>query len=391
MADASHTPDITSTLPLKADMVPFFDVDDFCFRERPAAGTGQAPDSTNPPAPAAEKAPLPTPLDDFWYNPDARTAAEEAGGGSSTFQPLPVCAPLESDAGFHENERLLLRYAFLLDPLPIQPVTNSAEFIFDTLSAEFPNFVEALDYICSFVSMARLGQGPVYFPPLLLDGPPGIGKTRFAMRVASLCNAGFDMLSCGGMSGGMALQGSEQGYSESRPGFYAETFRKTKVVNNVILLDEVEKMMTDHRGGDPYAALLPLLEQQTARVHKDNCLQETINLGYLSYILTANSVDTMPEPMMTRVRMVTIQPPGVNDLERIVPHVINDVKACYNLGNYDFVPDMDEIRQAYMANPNIRNLRAIIEYQIRATLWKPRSGRIAFTRPVQKATIGFAR
>ncbi|MCE2563707.1 AAA family ATPase [Komagataeibacter sp. FNDCF1] len=300
-------------------------------------------------------------------------------------------APLAGSEGFYDNERLRERYLYLLDALPGRPVVNTPEFIYETLIAEFPNFGEAIDYICSFVCLSRRGAVPFYFPPLLLDGPPGIGKTRFALRVAGLCNAGFDMLSCSGMSGNMALLGSEQGYSESRPGFYADTFKKNRVINNLVLLDEVEKMGVDHRGADPYAALLPLLERETASVHKDNCLQESINLGYLSYIMTCNSVHTIPEPMMTRVRMLTVQAPDSDQLDRIVPHVIRDVTSRYNLDCFTFVPDMDEIRRVYEANHNIRELKAVIEYQIRAALWQPRSGRISFTRAVEKASIGFRR
>ncbi|KON65819.1 Lon protease [Komagataeibacter europaeus] len=300
-------------------------------------------------------------------------------------------APLASRTGFADNERLSERYCYLLDPLPGWPVIERPEVIYETLIAEFPNFGEAIDYICSFACISRHGKVPFTFPPLLLDGPPGIGKTRFAMRVAHLCNAGFDMLNCSGMSGTMALLGSEQGYSEARAGFYANTFKKTELINNIILLDEVEKMGIDSRGGDPYAALLPLLERETASVHMDNCLQESINLGYLSYIMTSNNTHAIPEPMMTRVRMLTIAAPDSSQLDRIVPGVIKDVTKRYNLGNLEFVPDMDEIRRVYRQNHNLRELQAMIEYQIRASLWQPRSERIPYTGSVEKSAMGFGR
>ena len=214
---------------------------------------------------------------------------------------------------------------------------------------------------------------------ICLVGPPGVGKTSLAQSIAEALNKKFVKVSLGGMKDESELKGHRKTYIGAMPGRIIKSMSKAGVNNPVFLLDEIDKLASDHRG-DPASALLDILDPEQNNKFSDNYIEEDYDLSNVLFIATANYEENIPGPLADRLEIIRLSSYTENEKKAIAKnHLIKKVinESGLKKEELKFKDEaIDYIIKRYTREAGVRELERLIRQITRKFIVKQQKNKI---------------
>ena len=288
--------------------------------------------------------------------PMSKEAKEKA---SRELKKLKMMSPMSAEATVVRN------YIDWLICLPWADYTtdrNDIQLAESVLEEDHYGLEEVKERILEYLAVRVLtdnSKGQI----LCFVGPPGVGKTSLAKSIARSLNKKFVRCSLGGVRDEAEIRGHRRTYVGALPGKIVQSLKKAGSSNPVFLLDEVDKMSMDFRG-DPSSALLEVLDPEQNVAFGDHYLEVDYDLAKVMFVLTANSLHTIPRPLLDRMEVITIS--GYTEVEKfniVKRYLISKQMDAHGLkiGDIEITDDtVNALIRNYTREAGVRNLERVV-------------------------------
>lgn len=220
----------------------------------------------------------------------------------------------------------------------------------DQLYDELPNFRAVLDDVRRQVALCADSGDALEITPLLLLGPPGVGKTHFARQLAELLGTGHGFVSMSQLTAGWLIGGASSQWKGAKPGKVFEALVDGDYANPVMVVDEIDKAAGE-ASYDPLGALYSLLEHDTACRFVDEFAEVPLDASQLIWVATANDARAIPEPILNRCNVYEIEAPDLEAARGIARRLYQRLRSSHDWGKgFDETPS-DEVLDLMAAMP----------------------------------------
>ena len=240
------------------------------------------------------------------------------------------------------------------------------------LDADHEGMEKVKERIVEYLAVKTLTDG-VKNQILCLIGPPGTGKTSIAASMAKAMKRKYVRISLGGVRDEADIRGHRKTYVGAMPGRIVQAITDAKVMNPLIVLDEIDKLTKDAHG-DPSAALLEVLDPEQNKYFQDHFLEIPLDLSDCIFIATANTYDGIPEPLLDRMEVIDIQSYSENEKINIAKkHLIPKQLKRHGISKRQFKLTEDGLQaliRLYTREAGVRNLERELATLIRKVACK---------------------
>jgi ATP-dependent Lon protease len=277
---------------------------------------------------------------------DDQLAAEMPSGNLKPFNSSPLVSvfdvkKMRAIVGEHGRSSNLYRnhkrYLNFLEgtsgnlPLAKLPMTIFEDL--DALAERFPNFSYAVDYFKQQFALAFLTEHrPFAADPLLILGPPGVGKTAFCHELSRLVDTHFEVIAMAGLTAGFVIGGMSSGWADGKPGKVVQALARGKRANPLYTIDEIDKVGGDKRY-DPLGALYGLLEKETAATFIDESLEIPTDCSHAVWVATANYPEKIAEPILSRFAVIEVAAPSGDQRAKVLKSIYAKVLGKHAWGS----------------------------------------------------------
>lgn len=226
--------------------------------------------------------------------------------------------------------------------------------------------------ILEFIAVSQL-KGSTQGKILCFHGPPGVGKTSIAKSIARALNRQYFRFSVGGMTDVAEIKGHRRTYVGAMPGKMIQCLKKTKTENPLVLIDEVDKIGKGYQG-DPASALLELLDPEQNANFLDHYLDVNVDLSKVLFICTANTTETIPEPLKDRMELIEVSGYVAEEKLAIAEKYLLPQAQLHSGIKGDQVTvskdALQELIKSYCRESGVRNLQKHVEKILRKAAMK---------------------
>jgi len=250
--------------------------------------------------------------------------------------------------------------------------------------------------ILEYLAVLKL-KGDMKSPILCFVGPPGIGKTSLGKSIAHAVGRKYIRVSLGGLHDESEIRGHRKTYIGAMPGRILQNIRKTKTSNPVMILDEIDKIGSDHRG-DPSSALLEVLDPEQNNSFYDNYLELEYDLSKVLFIATANNIQNIQPALRDRLEIIDLSGYAVEEKVEIAKkHLLPKQKAAHGLDKLKLkLSDkiLEKIIESYTRESGVRELdrqlASIMRYHAKEVVMENKINTTLTTTEIEKI-LGSAR
>ena len=252
-----------------------------------------------------------------------------------------------------EGKKLSQRFQkFTQQKLPLKTIDFELQSLYDELSIEFPWAVNVVEHIVGNLAITKtfsVGEPVLRFNPTLLVGPKGTGKTSLLKRLCVLSHIPMQLVS-GAMPDSGGFLPVARGWATAQPSGLFSFMVENECANPAVFIDELDKAkaIDDNRNGNLQASLLSMVG---ADRYFDNCLQGDLNLSKISWFASANSSETVYEPLLDRFTSISMEGPTRAHIPAVMQNIKNELSRSLGC-DVSLLPDFPNLRPDLMVRDN---------------------------------------